>query len=500
MSVSYDVDVIDTALKRIERLRKVLKKAKRLPEAKRKQMEAQIAEDEKTLKDNGFGTSNIVEPPPTYPKCDPDPAALGDLRISIATSLFFPDRHLLDFICGVICANGFVTEPMVWGVIVEPPAQGKTDLLDGVSALSEAYVLGRVTGATFRSAYKPDEGEEMPPKLLDILNGRLAVWPEFTNVLTMQSADQMRVLTDLREIYDGKAPLVSGSGAQDMWKGRFGLLVGCTGAYDRASSIRQQLGERFIVYRPVLPESEETRVKIKHTRSTPSTVKKESVARAFKAWRDKVGAIPTLQDVAITDDQYDIVSLLATMTAEARTAVTGNDDPDPEGPGRLIKQFHALAAGVAVANGRRAITDHDLDVIRRVTQSTMPTSRRRFLKALIELEPLRVSFNAMVTRMEAGKKTAYNARDELVALGILEKDGGIAPLWRDRIVKTALFSVPGDQRVLKEVDGGLVEGNIEAVERYIHHSGDKRPLREHIQEQLDRARKGSSGDSGSDRS
>lgn len=470
-------DVIAIVRARLAKNRTILKRSKDLDEKKRIEIEAQVEADKTWIKVQAPEKESLDTAIEPYPVCDPDPTALDELRTIVRRVLFLPDPYMVDIVCGTICANGFTTEPPVWVVFVEPPSQGKSDILGALLGMREAYLLGRVTGATFRCAYRAPEDEEAAPRMLDLLDKRVVIWPEFTNVITMPERDQQRVLTDLRDIYDGKAKISSGSGVNETWTGRFGLIAGCTGRFDRAQFIRQELGERFIVYRPTLPAPEEMRLKIKHTRAWPSNAKKESIARGFTAWRDKIGLVPALQEIALDDDQYDVVSLLATMTAEARTAVDHNakDDPDPEGPGRLIKQFHALAAGVAVANGRRGVTDHEINVVRRVAQSTMPTSRRRFLRALVE-QPDGAKVNATWKAMAgAGKQTLYRVKDDLIALGILQEDRfALTPRWRDLIARTGLFAVASERRVLRQSGEALVEGEERAVDAYLRVAAKRR--------------------------
>lgn len=484
MSVPPTVDpgVLAVVHARLAKYRTILKRSKNLDEKKRVEIDAQIKADEAWIKAQApekVVRETEIEP---YPVRDPDPTALDDLRSIVRSILFLPDPYIVDIVCGTICANGFTTEPPVWVVTVEPPSQGKSDILGALLGMREAYLLGRVTGATFRCAYRAPEDEDAAPKMLDLLNGRVVIWPEFTNVITMPERDQQRVLTDLRDIYDGKAKISSGSGVNDTWVGRFGLIAGCTGRFDRAQFIRQELGERFIIYRPILPDPEEMRLKIKHTRAWPNAAKKESIAKGFTAWRDKVGLVPALQEIALDDDQYDVVSLLATMTAEARTAVDreAKDDPDPEGPGRLIKQFHALAAGIAVANGRRGVSDHEINVIRRVAQSTMPTARRRFLRAMVE-QPEGAATGRGIRRAMggAGGNTLDTVQKDLTALGIVQEDRLVlTPRWRDLIERTGLFRVASERRILREAPapGGamLVEGDERAVETFLRERSKRR--------------------------
>src|SRR5207249_4621428 len=98
------------------------------------------------------------------------------LTSTVYGRLLLRDTMILDAVCGAIVAHQFTTEP-VWLVVVQPPSNAKTSILEGVLGLSEyAYLIGDLTRSSFFSAYMPrEEDDDAEPSLLDRITGRIMV-------------------------------------------------------------------------------------------------------------------------------------------------------------------------------------------------------------------------------------------------------------------------------------------------------------------------------------
>jgi hypothetical protein len=89
----------------------------------------------------------------------------------------------------------------------------------------------------------------------------------------------------------------------------------------------------------------------------------------------------------------------------------------PEGPHRIILLLQSLARGLALVESRSSVSAEDLDVIRHIAFSSIPSNRRELLQALLGAGGCLTS-SQVVTALNLSKPTALTRMKELAATGI----------------------------------------------------------------------------------
>src|SRR5262249_36853310 len=114
------------------------------------------------------------------------------------------------------------------------------------------YPLSELTPKTFASGLEIPGGSD--PSLLCRLTKEILIFKDFTTVLQMRHEDQQAILAQLREIYDGRYDKTWGTGRELHWEGRLGFVAGVTPIIDKHQAVMSVLGERFVLFRVILPD------------------------------------------------------------------------------------------------------------------------------------------------------------------------------------------------------------------------------------------------------
>ena len=164
------------------------------------------------------------------------------------------------------------------------------------------------------------------------------------------------------------------------------------------------------------------------------------------------------ETIAIPEPELTAVVRYARLIAHGRVEVEhedwGNREAgDPEGPHRIILLLQTLARGLALADGRSAVTQDDLDLVRHVAFSSMPRRRRELLCALIQAGGTLTSAKAEKAQ-GVSRPTSIDSMWDLAATGIGVFTPGeqssstpasiaLADGWRWLLTDTPLKASPG---------------------------------------------------------
>ena len=351
------------------------------------------------------------------------------------------DDDLLPVVPLVVAVANRLTGPPVWLMIVAPPSSGKSDVIMGVSAIKGVHALSTVTPKTFASGMKPSEDAKKPPSLLErLLNeGKwLLAIKDFGTILSLPPLQRNPILGQLREIYDGKYNAHFGTGVAIDWQGKLGLLVGATPSVDRQYKWNAELGERFVQFRPSVPDPR----KVALWAAVVASKEKERKAALRQAYRDAFAAALRItrnkedRKTYLRPEGYLIGSALAQFVANGRRPVfrqrgafdTGYEVLPPEGPARLTKVFKQIHTAALICY------DGDLDaatrLVARVAANSIPGKRGKLLRELAR-NPDGVTIRAMAAVLECDENTAQRELDDIVAIGFAE---------RSQPAKTAIYS------------------------------------------------------------
>ena len=189
----------------------------------------------------------------------PAPCTLADAEKEYARWLHDDDPVPTRAVLAAYVANMCLDGDPVWLMLVGGSGVGKTERIMPVTAMPNVVLSSTITGeaALLSATPKKDRADSATGGLLRQLGEHgMLILKDFTSVLSMSRDARAAVLAALREVYDGRWDRNYGSdGGQTLtWKGKCGLLAGCTTAIDSAHSVMAAMGTRFVFVR--LPRSD----------------------------------------------------------------------------------------------------------------------------------------------------------------------------------------------------------------------------------------------------
>lgn len=357
--------------------------------------------------------------------------AVDKARAIFQKWLYLPDTGALDVVLGSIAANRLGGDP-VWLLLVGPPGGGKSEILNAVSGLEDAYPAGTLTEASLLSGTpKRDHADAAKGGLLrSIGDYGIIVAKDFGSVLSMNRDARSQLLAALREVYDGSWTRHVGTdgGRTLAWKGKVGLVGGCTPTIDRHHAVMGAMGERFVLYRlPEVDANVQARQALGH--SGHEKQMRRELAESVEAMLNDAD-----QD-ARPLEEADIARLvdLATLAVRARSAVERDGYtreielvPGPEAPTRLIIVLDRILAGLDVLGVRRE------DAWRVVTKCALDSIPALRLAVLYALHEGQADTNNVSGKVRHPAQTTRRALEDLVAHGLVEVERqgeGKAHLW-----------------------------------------------------------------------
>ena len=303
--------------------------------------------------------------------------------------LLLPDKNVLKVIFASLLSHYFTTDPL-WIFLVAPPSGTKTELITLLSALPIVYMMSDLTTKTLFSGLEGKRKES--PSLMMRIPNSIITMKDFTTVLSMRSEDKTIILSQLREIYDGKYDKPFGTGGEIHWKGRITLLAGVTGIIDAQQSFLQIMGERFIMYRILQPDDKEVAKKAFSISGHENEMRQDlkSAMRKF-FWGIK---IPKIADISVPDEIINALASLASFVVIARSGIIRNNYgakeieliPEPEAPSRFMKQLSVLIRALAALDKKKEVTWENYYLTLRVALDTIPRNKINHIIALLQTD------------------------------------------------------------------------------------------------------------------
>lgn len=345
------------------------------------------------------------------------PATLADVEGAFGNWLLMPDMGALHFALAVVAGHRLVGDPL-WGLLVAPPSGTKTEIIRSLEAVPGVYPLSELTARTFASGL---EGGRREPSLLPRLTDHVLTLKDFGTVLTMHREERQSILSQLREIYDGRFDKSWGTGKELHWRGRLGFLAGVTPIIDLHHAVHQVLGERFVLYRMEQPDRRDMAKRALRGRGHEEEMRRElrDVVARFMSSLDyeKPPALPSVFE--------ERLAALADFTSRARSGVVReryNRDlclaPEPEAPARLAKQLAGLAVGRAMLRSAPEVEDADFAFIYRVALDCLPVVRLQVVDALEEAKDY-LTTSQVAAHIGYPTTTARRTLEDLAALRIV---------------------------------------------------------------------------------
>jgi hypothetical protein len=299
--------------------------------------------------------------------------------------------------------------------------------------------LSKITPHTFLSGYKErgrkDENFSLLHKL-DKQGRNILVFKDFTSVLSMRREDRAELMSQLREMADGRITSYYGNEQEIILQAHFGVIAACTNAIDEATAVSAALGERFVKYRISAEDAEE----IARMASKTVLIKDRLRTEAASMTGQFLKQFDTVFDTPTWDiDCESKLQALCILGAHLRTPIIRDEfgiqvsEVDHEGPGRLITSLNKLAMGIAMAQGRKTVGIVVAPLLKKILQDTVPPYRLLVTRALYYHKVMSTADIARVIRLSW--KSAKKYCQEMCSIKIFNETSCISdrgeakPAW-----------------------------------------------------------------------
>ena len=351
----------------------------------------------------------------------------------VAEVYLLNDPYIVKVVCASVISHRLPSDPL-WLFIVSPSGGGKTEFINAISKVQGVNPVSTLTSHTFISGAKV--GAKEASLLLRIQNG-IITFEDFTTLLNERREELSVIMGQLRAIYGGTFSKPFGTGETIEWNGKITILAGATYAI---YALRQQyaaMGERFLIYAMVQPDSiDAARRAMQNQESGKMKDMRAKVNEAFVHYLDKEITIPE-KIPHITEELREELLALAELATRARSGVerdwrSPNKDivevNPPEMPTRFSGQLQTTAKALMVINNHEGIDglmQEDNNILYKMTLDSITKTRRIAMQELAKYEYIETS--GMATKMSFPTSTVRRWLEDLTALEIVDRIKGSGP-------------------------------------------------------------------------
>jgi hypothetical protein len=347
--------------------------------------------------------------------------------------LILPSRAPVYAVLGTIAANQLAGDP-VWLGLIAPPSSAKTEILNSVSVLPYVYQAATLTPAALLSGVpkKQHHKTAMGGLLRQIGDFGIISLKDFGSILSMRPDAKAEILAALRELFDGAwtRHLGTDGGRTLSWRGKVGLIFGCTGVIDSHYSIISAMGDRFLLNR-LSPCDGQFKRALEHSGAATVQMRKELTEAVAHLFANR-GSEPR----RLSDEEFERLDRRVSLVVRLRGAVERDRQSreveaiyGAEGTARLGLTLERLLAGLDTLGLDRALA---LDVVEAIAMDSVPPTRRRAYEFLQDIAPAQAETAAVAKDMGLPTVTVRRALEELAAYGLVERTGqgqGKPDLW-----------------------------------------------------------------------
>ncbi len=311
------------------------------------------------------------------------PITFSELEKRVNRWLLISDPGVLKMIAAVYVANCLDGRDPVWVMFVGPSGGGKTEMLGMLLDLPKTYPVSLLTPNTFLSGFPGSKDSSLLPKV----NGKIMQFKDWTSILSMNKDARNEILGQMREIFDGSLKKPFGNGRIAEWKGKVGMIAGCTPAVDIAAQMHASLGERFIYYRIAMPDRVEVARRVLKNNDSSDKMRLE-LRDAMYAF---LLGVTTKQEVPeIPMPVQDMIVRVANVATLARSGVIRDLGPkkevvyvpSPEMPTRIVGQLATLATAIMMVNKGTFDEKSDGNLLMKVAMDSIPQTNRMAMEAV----------------------------------------------------------------------------------------------------------------------
>lgn len=362
------------------------------------------------------------------------------LKKKIESTYLMVDEGVIKLICATVIANRLHTVP-VWLIVVGPSGGGKTEFINIVKNCFQVHSQSTLTPQTFLSGQTSNRNTQT--SLLSVIGKTgILLFKDMTTLLSMNWDARTQIMSQLREIYDGRIKKTFGTGMVVEWpadpksRGYIGFIGASTDVIYNFLEMYKTMGERFILYYPEQPDRFMT------ARKATSNIeiinkRREEIGAMVKEYLDGIVEIPAALPKIPYELNEDIIAL-AEFSTRAQGSVTRDlhspgkeiiEFHDPTMPTRVAEQMTALACAFSIMNKDGVILESDKKILYKIAMDSMSRSRHKVLTKLTEYSE--VDNGGLAEDMNIPANTTRRWLQDLNVLGLVDRvRTGRSDHWR----------------------------------------------------------------------
>jgi predicted transcriptional regulator len=354
---------------------------------------------------------------------------IAELNDEFKKFLLINDPYVVKLMASIPVSQRMPSDP-IWVFLVGISGAGKTEFINSLVQVKDAWALSSLTSKTLISGAKSNSGET---SLLFKIQSGILIFEDFTTFLSERDEEKDAVMGQLRGIYGGKFDKSFGTGEDVMWEGKITILAGATGVIHDLREKYGALGERFVMYHLILPDGKEAALRaMKNQNSGKVSEYRKMLQEDMHHYVDERLQIPT-DSVPKLDEEFQLQLIdLAEMATRARTPVQRDwrsqtkdiiSIPQPESPTRFSGQLQVQAQAFAVINQnediKELLTSDDINCLRKIALDSITRSRRSVLQELSRYEVANTA--GMATKLNLPTGTVRRVLEDLNAVSMVER-------------------------------------------------------------------------------
>ncbi len=348
---------------------------------------------------------------------------LQEIKKMYTDIFYLEDTMILDVICAVTIATKLKADP-IWLLIIGGSSSGKSELIGTLGKVPFVHQISSMTENTFLSNMRTSDGKEASLLHRIGVNGMITM-KDYTSILSMRQEKRDLIVSQMREIYDGKLDKEAGNGNPQTWQGKINWIGAVTDSIYLKEGESAGMGRRTINY--IMPQQDRIAT-TRRARKNNSDIsaKRTSLQEAFAEY--VMGAIEGISGALpdIDDDLAEELIHLADFTTKSRTPTERNYRgelilvPDAEMPMRVFHMFQTLAK-VFKFMLKGDLTDDHKGMLYRLAFDSIPKQRMLILRILAKYPTLTTKGAAQELRYPS--ETTRMWLEDVNVLGICERKG-----------------------------------------------------------------------------
>lgn len=311
----------------------------------------------------------------------------------------------------------------VWLIVVGPPSGDKTTMVLTLRDWLSALFIDNLTENALASGYVPESGKKREPDLLERIEKKgikCLVIKDLTTMFSLRDDKVKKLLGELQAVYDRTYSKATGTVGIRDYCTDFSIL-GCITPLALANHHRYMavIGTRFLFYRVARLTDQEREEGFSLTwEKVDRRTKLEELRQLVNEHLTVTWATPVPSQVE-SPDQRQTMNCLADLLVHARTATQSmTEEVQREEPWRALQQLRNLGRALALVHGRSNLTEHEMELLRRVVLGSMPADRAEVLK-VIQDYPDGLTAKECADGIGKGEDRARQLLQELKRIGLL---------------------------------------------------------------------------------